>query len=64
MENIPGNEWAGRLFSALPPFHFLAHVIDIYSWKLLLSAEIETPQDFQGRNVSVSADSNLSEEGR
>ena len=40
----------------MPPFHCLALAIPIPSWRLLLSAGIERPQDFRGRNVSVPAD--------
>lgn len=57
MENIPANDMGWVLVFRVATFSFPGLFIDISSWRLLLCAEIETPQDFQGRNVSVSAES-------
>lgn len=44
------------LFSLTLPLNFLTYATPIPSWRILLSAGIEKPQEFWSRNESVMAE--------
>lgn len=57
MENIPANDMGWVLVFRVTTFSFPGLCHRHFSMEASSEAEIEMPQDFQGRNVSVSAES-------